>query len=392
MFAAAIFGPWSGQVRPADWLTRTENMEFPKVLAVASALSLRTVYMKLRKHAYRNSARCLAKNVLTVAVALCVCAAAESRRPTQITALKVDVLQEKIEIRIEANRDFSMQSTVLSHPDRIVLDAAGAISKVKQPEISINAGPVKAVRIALLQRQPPVTRIVVDSSMPLPYSFRTEHNSVFLEITLQPPPTAPVATVAPPLPPRVIYERGLLTIAADNSTLAEILEAIHSRIGGTTEFPAAAASERATVHLGPAPLVSVLSALLLGSPFDYVIVGSGQEPGGMQIVLSEKSVHPENPQPPGETMALASAPQTTLVNNVGGFPVPVPPADGNRQPDDGTAPQLINLPPVGAMAAEEASPPPTDESGLDSQSPDAQPRQQRPSKETPRMPPPGKGH
>ena len=365
-------------------------MEFPKVLAVASALPLWAAYIRLLKHAYWNPARCLVKNVLTVAIVLCVCAAAESRRPTQITSLKVDVLQGKIEIRIEANRDFSMQSTVLSHPDRIVLDAAGAVSKVKQPEILINAGPVKSVRIALLQAQPPVTRIVVDSSTPLPYSFRTEHNSAFLDIALQPPPTAPVATVAPPLPPRVIYERGLLTIVAENSTLAEILEAIHSRIGGTTEFPAAAAGERATVHLGPAPLVSVLSALLLGSPFDYVIVGSGQEPGGMQIVLSEKSVHPENQQAPGETLGLASPTQPTLVNNVGGLPVPS--GDVNRQPDDGTAPQLINLPPVGAMAGEEASPPPSDESGLDSQSPDAQPRPQRPSKESPRMPPPGKGH
>ena len=322
-------------------------MEFPKVLAVASALPLCAAYIRLRKHAYWNPARCLGKNVLTVAIVLCVCAAAESRRPTQITSLKVDVLKGKIEIRIEANRDFSMQSTVLSHPDRIVLDAAGAVSKVKQLEILINAGPVKSVRIALLQAQPPVTRIVVDSSTPLPYSFRTEQNSAFLDIALQPPPTAPVATVAPPLPPRVIYERGLLTIGADNSTLAEILEAIHSRIGGTTEFPAAAAGERATVHLGPAPLVSVLSALLLGSPFDYVIVGSGQEPGGLQIVLSEKTVHPENQQAPGETLALASPSQPTLVNNVGGFPVPVPSGDVNRQPDDGTAPQLITCPRLG---------------------------------------------
>ena len=270
----------------------------------------------------------MVKNVPTVVVVLCVClsvcAAAESGRPTQITSVRVDVLPGKIAIRIDANRDFSMQSSVLSHPDRIVLDAAGAVCKVKQPEISVNSGPVKSVRIALLQAKPPVTRIVVDSSTPLPYSFRTEHNSAFLEIALQPAATAAVAPVAPPSPPKVIYERGLLTIAADNSTLAEILEAVHSRIGGTTEFPAAAASERATVHLGPGSLVSVLSALLLGSPFDYVIVGSGQEPGGMQIVLSEKTVHPENPQvPPGETMALASEPRPILVNNVGGFPVPV---------------------------------------------------------------------
>lgn len=373
-------------------------MEFPKVLAVASATRLRVVYRRLRKQACRRLARYLVKSVLTVSVALCVCAAAESRRPTQITSLKVDVLQEKIEIRIEANRDFSMQTRVLTHPDRIVLDAADAVSTVMQPEIPIHTGPVKSVRIALLQTEPPVTRIVVDSSRPLPYSFRTERNSAFLDIALQPAPQAPVVTVeSAPLPPQVRYDRGLLTIAADNSTLAEILEAIHSRIGGRTEFPVAAASERATVHLGPAPLVSVLSALLLGSPFDYVIVGSGQQPGGIQIVLSEKSVHPESPGGPTEALAIAAPQGAALVNDVGGFPVPVPaspPAsgeDGGHQPGDGTQ-LMINLPSAGATAAEEAAPPPSDESSADSQSPDAQPRKQPPSKESPRIPPPGKGH
>jgi hypothetical protein len=327
-----------------------------------------------------------------VSVTLCVCAAAESRRPTQITSLKVDVHQREIEIRIEANRDFSMQTTVLTHPDRIVLDAADAVSKVREPEISIHAGPVKSVRIALLQTEPPVTRIVVDSSTPLPYSFRTERNSAFLDISLQPAPPGVTAESAA-VPPKVTYDRGLLTVAADNSTLAEILNAIRSRIGGTTEFPVAAASERATVHLGPAPLVSVLSALLLGSPFNYVIVGSGQQPGGIQIVLSEKSVHPESPGSPTDALAIAAPQEAALVNDVGGFPVPASGDDASHQPDNEAGAQLvINLPPVGAMATEEASPPRSDESGLDSQSPDAAPRPQRPSKESPRMPPPGKGH
>jgi hypothetical protein len=342
----------------------------------------------VRKQACGRSTRCLVKSVLLVA--LCACAAAESRQPAVITSLKVDVLQEKIEIRIEANRDFSMQTTVLTHPDRIVLDATGAISKVKEPEIPINTGPVKSVRIALLQADPPVTRIVVDSSTPLPYSFRTERNSAFLDIALDTAPPVVTAKSAPELP-RVTYDRGLLTVAADNSSLAEILNAIHSRIGGTTEFPAAAASERATVHLGPAPLLSVLSALLLGSPFDYVIVGSGQEPGGIQIVLSEKSAHPENQQRSGETLALASASEAARVNDVAGDSVPVSDDDGGHQPD-GTAQFMINLPPVGAMATEEASPPPSDESSPGPQSQADQPTKPRPSRESPRVPPPGKGH
>ena len=59
-----------------------------------------------------------------------------------------------------------MQAVILAHPDRIVLDAAGALFKVDKSEIPINTGPVKAVRIELVQAHPPVTRIVVDTSAP----------------------------------------------------------------------------------------------------------------------------------------------------------------------------------------------------------------------------------
>jgi hypothetical protein len=335
-----------------------------------------------------RSTRCLAKIGLWAGVALCVCASAESHRPALITSLKVEVLPEKIEVRIQADREFSMQTTILTHPDRIVLDAAGALFKVRRPEIQGNTGPVRSVRIGLLQTEPPVTRIIIDSSSAVPYSFRMERNSAFLDILLQPDPATPVGTAeTPPVAPKVTYDHGMLAIAADNSTLAEILDAIHSRIGGTTEFPAAAANERATVHLGPAPLVSVLADLLLGSPFDYVIVGSGKEPGGIQILLSERSVYPERQGRPTEALALVSPEETALVNYASEAPPPASESAG-PQPDDG-ARMVINQPPVGLSGSEDLS---SQNGDLPSDTPPSPPQNARPSREGPRILPPGKGH
>lgn len=112
-------------------------------------------------------------------------------------------------------------------------------------------------------------------------------------------PAAPQAAGKPASHhPQVTCERGLLTIAAENSSLAEILDAVRLFCAGASiEFPPAASGERATVKLGPAPAAKVLADLLRGSPFDYLVVGSGQELNRLQVVLSEKTAPAEPPIP-----------------------------------------------------------------------------------------------
>jgi hypothetical protein len=100
-----------------------------------------------------------------------------------------------------------------------------------------------------------------------------------------------------PVLPHIAYDRGLLTIAADNSSLAEILDTVRIRLASTIEFPAAASSERATVRIGPARPAKVLAELLRGSPFDYLIVSSGLDPSHVRVVLSERAAHAEPQRP-----------------------------------------------------------------------------------------------
>jgi hypothetical protein len=88
----------------------------------------------------------------------------------------------------------------------------------------------------------------------------------------EPPPPPPTPEQLPPHAPEVVWDGKQLSIDADNSTLYAILVAVRSRLGVNIEVPGSAASERVTVRLGPAPAREVLSALLEGSNYNYIIM------------------------------------------------------------------------------------------------------------------------
>jgi hypothetical protein len=267
---------------------------------------------------------------LCILISWCTFNRAESLGPAVITSVRVEVGQDKIELKIEADRMFSVQTMVLTHPDRIVFDVPGALLTVDNPRIAINAGPVKAVRVALWQLEPPVTRIVVDTAAPLTFALHREGKLASIDIPLPPAPHPSVAPVEKP-PPDIRYDRGLLTIVASNSSLAEILNGVRSQMGAAVEFPATAANERATVKLGPAPPASVLTSLLHGAPFDYVIVGSGQG-SGIHLLLIERVAHPEGQGAPVQGLAEAADAGASPVDGSAEFPrsAEIP------QPDAGT--------------------------------------------------------
>ena len=90
------------------------------------------------------------------------------------------------------------------------------------------------------------------------------------------------------VPPQVTYQDNQLTIVAPNSTLAEILRAVHKQTGAEIEIPPA--PERVVTRLGPGPARDVLAELLNGSRFNYVLLGSeGNDSALTRIVLVAKT-------------------------------------------------------------------------------------------------------
>ena len=129
-------------------------------------------------------------------------------------------------------------------------------------------------------------------------------------------PQVPLDSIAP-VSPQVNYQNGQLTIVAPNSTLADVLRAVHRQTGAEIEIPAA--TDRVVTRLGPGPARDVMADLLNGSRFNYVLLGSPQDPNALtRIVLVAKSgpgnappagqIAPQQ-RPPAQDQAEAQAPQ-----------------------------------------------------------------------------------
>ena len=102
-------------------------------------------------------------------------------------------------------------------------------------------------------------------------------------------PTTSVAPASQPAPAgslNISYVDGQLRIDALDSTLRDVLTKVAALTGVKIEIPAGASSERLpVVKLGPGPARQILASLLSGSSFDYLILASATDPGGIQNVV-----------------------------------------------------------------------------------------------------------
>jgi hypothetical protein len=162
-------------------------------------------------------------------------------------------------------------------------------------------------------------------------------------------PTGPVPQVPldsiKPVAPQVSFQNGQLTIVAPNSTLGDILRAVRKQTGAEIEIPDA--QDRVVTHLGPGPARAVVAELLNGSRFNYVLLGSPEDPNQLtRVVLVAKST-PDNagsnnpgaqtahatPPPQQETAQDADADASDDNNNADdNMEQPQPPAEPAEQP------------------------------------------------------------
>ena len=88
-----------------------------------------------------------------------------------------------------------------------------------------------------------------------------------------------------PAAPRVTCQGNQLSIAADNSTLAGVLNAVNACLGVEIKLPDGEGNERSWVQLGPGPAREILDAFLSSSGYDYAIQSSSASPDKILTVL-----------------------------------------------------------------------------------------------------------
>jgi len=147
------------------------------------------------------------------------------------------------------------------------------------------------------------------------------------------PPPPPTPAQLPPTAARVSMRGGLLTIEANNSTLADVLAGVRRETKAAIDFPPGASGERVVASLGPGTPQNVLAALFNGSRFDYIILGSQDQPQAVQrVILRAKS----GPEPAPTAVAANGNPQNASPQNNGNRVVQ--PAEEQNEDNDQGAP------------------------------------------------------
>jgi len=168
-------------------------------------------------------------------------------------------------------------------------------------------------------------------------------NSVGSATPAEPAPIVPSTPAnSPPQPPEVTFQNGLLSIRAENSTLADVLTDIRSKTGAQIQVPPGASAQRVVVQEGPAPVRDVLVALLQGSGFDYIILGSPQDPETVQrVLLTPHVANSAAVMQPGYNSQRSDFPnqqEPDSSSEAPTMPVPQPQPAQPAQPNMGQAP------------------------------------------------------
>ncbi len=134
----------------------------------------------------------------------------------------------------------------------------------------------------------------------------------------------------PAVPPHVSFADGQLTIETPNSTLGDVLRAVHSQTLADMEIPASA-TDRVALHLGPGPAREVVATLLNGSRFNYVLLGAPGDPQKLsKVVLVAKA----QSDAPGAPKAQGDADQAA---NPAGSVAPAEPPQEDMAADNADA-------------------------------------------------------
>jgi hypothetical protein len=277
-------------------------------------------------------------------------AAPQADAKATATIRRVTVLGtgKDVEVEISGSQSLTPEAQVVTGPDRLVIDFANAVPGSELRNLSLSRGEMKGVRVGLYKSDPPVTRVVLDLKTAQPYQLFPSGNTVIVKLSstgkVAPLPMQPVtvrniqARPVQPIKPaarfEVEFQNGSLSIWADKATLAEVLYEVHKRTGADIPIPAGAEQEQVVAKLGPAPAREVLAALLNGSRFNFIMVGSDRDPSQLRSVLlsvrggamPETAVY--SAPPPSTAQAMPEAmPQPAEA------PTPQPPPE-QAEPDD----------------------------------------------------------
>jgi hypothetical protein len=133
--------------------------------------------------------------------------------------------------------------------------------------------------------------------------------------------------------PVVIYRNGQLTINAENTTLADVLKLVAERTGAMIDVPPGSGLEHIVEHSGPGRANDILTQLLNGSHFNFIIVNSPQHPDDpTQVLLSLQRTDTDTPNTVSVEPQTQSSPFWKPPEPVASAPILPPQFDSSLAP------------------------------------------------------------
>jgi hypothetical protein len=265
------------------------------------------------------------------------------------------------EIEIATSQRVTPEVQVITGPDRLVLDFPQSLPGARLRAVAVNQGEVKGVRVGLLTAKPPVTRVVLDLKSPQAYQVFPSARSVIVKLpdaagatarTMPPgnaapagsntPAAQPLAPAPPPKKVEINVQDGRLTLTSNRASLAEVLSELQRQTGASIVVPPGADQEVVAVSLGPASPREVISQLLNGSRYNFIIVGANNDPNKVErLLLTPKSpggvtAEIQTNQPDFVPVAQVQAPDSSTPPPPP--PPPAPPEDAQPQGDSAPPP------------------------------------------------------
>src|SRR5215469_4222014 len=87
-----------------------------------------------------------------------------------------------VEFEINASQRVDPETRVLSRPDRLVIDFPNAVPGSELHNLSVDQGEVLDVRVGLFDKNPPVTRIVLDLKTPQNFQILPSGSTVIIRV------------------------------------------------------------------------------------------------------------------------------------------------------------------------------------------------------------------
>jgi AMIN domain len=283
----------------------------------------------------------------------------------QTSVREVRVLDSKgaVEIEIETSDRIAPQTQVLTAPDRLVIDFPNAVPGTKLRSQSVYRAEVKDVRVGLFQANPPVTRVVLDLKSAQSYQVFPYGRTVMIKVmgggqddsieaNDSPAPTSRPGLVVANYttgaerihedgPSRqvldVSFRGGMLSIKSNKATLSEVLFAVQQRTGAEVAIAPGAELERVAADLGPGPAPEVLSALLNGSKFNFMILSAVDNPQTLERVIL-------SPRNESVVVAPTVSAQNSAQNDAADEDEPPPPPPAVRTPPTNNPPPISSAP------------------------------------------------